>query len=229
LRDLPPAFRDVPSGVELVEQLTEAFSSHRGWIQAVGFVEDVELKLAGSGADVRRAFRGRFTLTQLSGPLGGPYGATLARIDGERPEVLAGVLVRAVSAGVSALCLSAEIRPALEQKSQGNPAGAFPAGAPAAAARPTARVGPLSAFAARVGAAPPPENDQEPLAELPERGDLVEHFAFGLCEVLKVEGDRLVLRDLRAHGRIREIASEKLSISGPLEHAGKRLYKLSRR
>jgi hypothetical protein len=190
----------------------------------VGFVEDVELKLAGSGADVRRSFRGRFTLVQLSGPLGGPYGATLSRIEGDAPEMLGGVLVRAVSAGVSALCLTAEIRRAAEPDPE-------PRRAPVdVAPRPVERAGtPVSSFAARVGVPRAAEDDSEPYHELPERSDLVEHFAFGLCEVLKVEGDRLVLRDLRGPGRIREIASEKLSISGPLEHDGKRLFKLSRR
>jgi hypothetical protein len=224
VKDLPPAFREIPSGVELVERLSEAFSSHRGWIQAVGFVEDVELKLAGAGADVRRSFRGRFTLVQLSGPLGGPYGATLSRIDQDRPELLAGVLVRGVSAGVSALCVSAEIRrPDLASEPKpGEASNPIP--------RPVERqAAPASAFAARVGVARPSDDDSEPFQELPGRADLVEHFAFGLCEVLKVEGDRLVLRDLRGPGRIREIASEKLSITGPVEHDGKRLFKLSRR
>ncbi|HSU38690.1 MAG TPA: hypothetical protein VLJ38_03950, partial [Polyangiaceae bacterium] len=91
MKDLPPAFRDIPSGGELVEALDEAFSRHRGWIQATGFVEEVELKLGSEGADVRRSFRGRFALASLGGPLGGPYGVTLARAAGDRVEVLAGV------------------------------------------------------------------------------------------------------------------------------------------
>ena len=45
MKDLPPAFRNIASGGELVEALEEAFSRHRGWIQATGFVEEVELKL----------------------------------------------------------------------------------------------------------------------------------------------------------------------------------------
>lgn len=223
MRDLPPAFREIPSGTELVERISEVFSKHRGWIQAVGFVEDVELKLASSGADIRRVFRGRFALAQLTGPLGGPYGATLSRLEGERTEVLGGVLVRAVSAGVSVLCLSADVG-----------AAAAPAPEPTGARAPVAEMPrppvPLSGFAARVGiGGPRHEEESEPAHELPERGDLVEHFAFGLCEVLKVEGDRLVLRDLRGQGRIREIASEKLAVSGPTEHDAKRLFKLSRR
>ncbi|HEX6276472.1 MAG TPA: hypothetical protein VFZ53_25700, partial [Polyangiaceae bacterium] len=88
------------------------------------------------------------------------------------------------------------------------------------------RAGKTSSFAARVGISAP--EDDEPIA-MPERGDLVEHFAFGLCEVLSVSGDRLVVRDLKGPGRIREIASERLAVSGPSEHDGKRLYRLTRR
>jgi hypothetical protein len=225
MKELPPAFRDVPSGGELVEAIDEAFSRHRGWIQATGFVEDVELKLGSDGADVRRTFRGRFALASLGGPLGGPYGVTLARAVGERIEVLAGVLVRARSGGVQALCVSsgdAPSRTAAEAGALEEPAAA-PAATPGFARRPL-----VSAFAAKVGVAGAAA-EAEVEHPVPERGDLVEHFAFGICEVLSVTGDRLVLRDLRGPGRIREIASERLSITGPVEHDGKRLFRLSRR
>jgi len=43
----------------------------------------------------------------------------------------------------------------------------------------------------------------------------LEHFAFGICEVLTVTGERIVLRDLGGPGRIREIASDRLSVTGP--------------
>jgi hypothetical protein len=227
MKDLPPAFRSIPSGGELGEALEEAFDKHRGWVQATGFVEEVELKLGGDGADVRRTFRGRYALAQLAGPLGGPYGVTLARAVGERVEVVAGVLVRARSGGVSALCIAAGDalpRPASElgdDKALGL--------SPRAAPEPSFAKRPLtSAFAARVGVSEAaPDDDDEPA--LPERGDLVEHFAFGVCEVLSVTGDRLVLRDLGRAGRIREIASERLSITGPSEHQGKRLFRLLKR
>lgn len=225
MRELPPAFRSVPSGGELVEALDEAFSRHRGWIQATGFVEDVELKLGSDGADVRRTFRGRFALASLGGPLGGPYGVTLARAAGDRVEVLAGVLVRARSGGVQALCVSsgdAPSRSSVEPGVADEPLG-VPVPAQGFARRPL-----VSAFAAKVGVSQGAADD-EAEASAPERGDLVEHFAFGICEVLSVTGDRLVLRDLRGSGRIREIASERLSITGPVEHDGKRLFRLSRR
>ena len=236
MKDLPPAFRNIPSGGELLEALDEAFSRHRGWIQATGFVEEVELKLGSEGADVRRSFRGRFALASLGGPLGGPYGVTLGRAAGDGVEVLAGVLVRARSGGVQALCVSSGDAPSrvaelsaaddalgVTAALAGRTPGATSTGTPGFARRPL-----VSAFASKVGVSRPVPDD-EPDAPSPEPGDLVEHFAFGICEVLTVTGDRLVLRDLGRQGRIREIASERLSITGPVEHDGKRLFRLARR
>jgi hypothetical protein len=71
------------------------------------------------------------------------------------------------------------------------------------------------------------EPDEEP--GRPERGDLVRHFAFGLCEVLQDTGDRLKLRDLNGPGRIREIAVDMLEISPAPVYNGKRVFKLSRK
>jgi hypothetical protein len=160
---------------------------------------------------------------------------TLARAAGERVEVLAGVLVRARSGGVQALCVSSGDAPSrvAELSAADDALGvtAALAGSRARAPAPAsgfARRPLVSAFASKVGvtrAAP----DEEADAARPERGDWVEHFAFGICEVLSVTGDRLVLRDLRGSGRTREIASERLSITGPVEHDGKRLFRLTRR
>lgn len=47
---------------------------------------------------------------------------------------------------------------------------------------------------------------------LPEPGDCVEHFAFGTCEVLKSEDERLHLR-LGKNGAIKEIAVQMLRVS----------------
>ncbi len=46
----------------------------------------------------------------------------------------------------------------------------------------------------------------------PEAGDQVEHFAFGKCDVLKSDGDRLHLK-VHKDGRIREIALEMLKVT----------------
>jgi predicted DNA-binding protein with PD1-like motif len=47
---------------------------------------------------------------------------------------------------------------------------------------------------------------------VPEPGDVVDHFAFGRCDVIKSDGDRLHLR-IHKDGRIREIALEMLRVT----------------
>jgi predicted DNA-binding protein with PD1-like motif len=83
------------------------------------------------------------------------------------------------------------------------------------------------------GAAPMPARPPRPGVDLdapfPEPGDAVEHFAFGPCDVLKSDGDRLHLK-VHKDGRIREIALEMLRVSRmPDVQHGKRRFKLERR
>ncbi|MDP9152288.1 MAG: hypothetical protein M3O36_20375, partial [Myxococcota bacterium] len=64
---------------------------------------------------------------------------------------------------------------------------------------------------------------------MPETGDLVDHFAFGLCQVLKTDGDRIHLR-VGKEGRVREIAMEMLRVSRlPDSPDGVHRFKLERR
>jgi hypothetical protein len=223
VKELPPAFRVLPSGGELLEQLASAFEDRRGWIQATGFVEDVELRLSGTSSEVRRAFAGRFTLVALGGPLGGPYGATLSRLENGTVSLLAGVLVRARSREVTAVCIGSGA-PRVDVAPP-----PVPAGKPVSPPNPARPPG-GSNFASRVGAAAALSDEEDAAgSESPERGDLVQHFAFGLCEVLSAAGERLVLRDAGGTGRIREIAIDRLAVTGPVEHDGKRLFRLERR
>lgn len=71
------------------------------------------------------------------------------------------------------------------------------------------------------------EEEEQPY---PDAGDVVEHFAFGRCEVVKSDGDRLHLR-LGKDGRIKEIALEMLRVTPlpPVEGATGRHYKLDRK
>jgi hypothetical protein len=55
-------------------------------------------------------------------------------------------------------------------------------------------------------------------APVPEPGDVVDHFAFGRCDVIKSDGDRLHLR-VHKDGRVREIALEMLRVT-PLGEPG---------
>jgi len=72
----------------------------------------------------------------------------------------------------------------------------------------------------------PEEEDQA----VPEPGDIVEHFAFGRCEVVKTDGDRLHLR-LPKDQRIKEIALEMLRVEliPPVEGETSKHYKLARK
>jgi predicted DNA-binding protein with PD1-like motif len=62
----------------------------------------------------------------------------------------------------------------------------------------------------------------------PEAGDVVEHFAFGSCEVLKSDGDRLHLK-VGKDGRIREIALEMLRVTLLTSDGETQRYRLDRK
>lgn len=64
----------------------------------------------------------------------------------------------------------------------------------------------------------------------PDAGDVVEHFAFGRCEVVKSDGDRLHLR-LGKDGRVKEIALEMLKVTPlpPVEGGANKHFKLDRK
>lgn len=223
-----PRLITIADGQDLLDALAEACGKAEGWVAAVGHVDSVELRVAGEGADVRKQLRGRLTLAQLSGPFGGPYFVTLARHTSQGSELVAGQLLGARSAGVTAtLALSSARGGVRELLDAAPPRGAErPASQPEAAAASEAAASGWAA-AAQAAAAELAEDDDEP--ERPGRGDLVRHFAFGLCEVLQDTGDRLKLRDLHGPGRIREIAVEVLEIAPAGEHDGRRVFKLSRK
>lgn len=224
-----PRLITIADGENLLDALAEACGKADGWLAAVGHVDSVELRVAGEGADVRKQLRGRLSLAQLSGPYGGPYFATLSRHTSTGSELVAGQLLGARSAGVTATLWTAQgsvrelvdAAPPRADAEPQKPAGEAQKAAPAAPG--------ISgwAAAAQAVAADLAEEEEEPAR--PARGDLVRHFAFGLCEVLQDTGDRLKLRDLHGAGRIREIAVDMLDISPAPEHNGKRVFKLTRK
>ncbi len=62
----------------------------------------------------------------------------------------------------------------------------------------------------------------------PQPGDFVEHFAFGTCEVLRSDGDRLHLK-VGKDGRIREIALEMLRVTLLTSDGETQRYRLDRK
>ena len=198
----------VPPGVELLEALAQ-LGVGDAWVNATGYVESVELRVAGEGGDATTEFRDRFNLLSLAGPRGGPFSVTLARRADAGLQVLGGELVRARSAGVNVTLM-----PATRETAMARPAGP---GAPATWA---------TAAAASAARARADERADDPV---PDAGDWVQHFAFGLCEVLTSDGDRLRIRDVDGPRRIREVALSMLRVTGPTESDGKRLFQLERR
>src|SRR6478735_3095831 len=103
-----PRLVTISDGENLLDALAEACGKADGWIAAVGHVDSVEIRVAGEGADVRKQLRGRLTLAQLSGPYGGPYFATLSRHTSVGSELVAGQLLGARSAAVTATLWTAQ-------------------------------------------------------------------------------------------------------------------------
>jgi hypothetical protein len=218
-----PRLVTIADGENLLDALAEACGKADGWIAAVGHVDSVELRVAGEGADVRKQLRGRLTLAQLSGPFGGPYFATLSRHTSTGSELVAGQLLGARSAGVTSTLWVAQ--GSVRELVDAAPPRAEPAAQPEVSAKAPAASG-WAAAASAVAAELAEEEEEE---AHPARGDLVRHFAFGLCEVLQETGDRLKLRDMHGPGRIREIATDMLDISLQGEQNGKRVFKLNRK
>jgi len=198
-------------GIDLLEGLGR-LGSGDGWVSGSGQVEEVELRVAAEGADRVTVLSGRFQLTSLMGPRGGPFVVTLARLSDSGAQVLGGELVSARSAGVTAI-----FQPAVRE-----------AAAPVVGKAPGTQATWKTAAAASAATAAREEQD-EGEESAPEIGDLVQHFAFGLCEVLTAEGDRLRIRDVEGPRRVREVAMSMLRVSGPIESNGKRVFQLTRR
>jgi hypothetical protein len=123
-------------------------------------------------------------------------------------QVLGGVLLRARSAGITVAVHAASTSDV---------------GVAASSKSPWVKAAAVSAaIAAR-------EAVEEVDVPSPEAGDLVDHFAFGLCEVVTSDGDRLKIRDAKQPGRIREVSMTMLNVLEPTESEGKRLFRLARR
>lgn len=113
---------------------------------------------------------------------------------------------------------------------------AAPPPAPAPPAAEPVRPKPSATFSGSSGAMPQriarpveAETEDDPV---PEPGDTVEHFAFGRCEVVKTDGDRLHVR-LCKDQRIKEIALEMLKVTALPDEEGaatnSRHWKLARK
>ncbi len=230
-----------------------------GWIRASGVLSEIELRaysadLGGYG-EVRRIAGPAHVLVldACIGVAGGDASFSLRGLfarEGDRGmETLAGEIVTARVVALEAMVTSLDdlalpraIDPDAGIWLLGNPTGTGRPGERAPSPAWSEAIA-SSAVAKEKAAAAPVRSGQgipQRIARpevayedspLPEPGDVVEHFAFGTCEVLKSDGDRLHLK-VAKDSRIREIALEMLRVtlvSGESTEPGKRRYKLDRK
>jgi len=207
----------VPLGGDVVAFVAKLAQSGAGWVTAVGYLDGVEIAVVrGSGEDVQ-SVPGRVTLVSLLGPVLGPLMVTLVRSDTGGSSLVAGRLVKARSAGVE---FAVEV-------------------APVGTVAATSAVAAIEAATAAPGWAevteprapepiPRPGDEDDEADETPKSGDRVDHFVFGLCEVMVVRGERMKIKDV-ASGKLREIHVGAFKVKKPVTLDGKRVFKLMKR
>lgn len=210
----------VPEGEELVAYFDGLDAASGAWVNAAGKVEGVEVSIVLSGGEERvERVPGRVALVSLSGARGGALYAVLAQADASGAKLWGGRLVKARAVDV-AFALGGEAK--AEPRGGEAPA----QGVRDAAAKPPAAGAPAPSGWAALAAHAPDDDEAE---EMPRYGDRVDHFVFGLCDVMVVRGDRLKIRDVHGPGRLREIAIGAVRVLPPEVHEGKRVFKLSKR
>jgi hypothetical protein len=211
----------VPDGDEIVAFVAALPAG--SFVAAAGWVEGVELSVTRSGADEVRAVPGRVALLSLSGPAPGPLMVVLSRPDGE--GVVGGRLLKARSAGVAVgVTAGAAVTPAAAARADRTAAGTNESGAKPATAAP-----PSQAASGWAALATIPREDDDETDEAPKFGDRVNHFVFGLCDVMVVRGERMKIRDVHGPGRLREIHLNAVKVLAPTVEDGKRVFKLAKR
>jgi hypothetical protein len=232
-----PRWFAVPEGADFVEYTKRELAGESGWLHAHGVIEGVELAIPAQTNPVRRVLEGRALMVSCVGPARGPFSVVLARAaEGRRdpgaPETFSGWLVRgrvlevtAVVTPVPAMIPAQALpEPPVLRRVSASPS---PLGAEEVAATSRWAAAAAASAAAAEEATEAAEVDEED--NFPAAGDRVQHFAFGLCDVLMSDGESLKIRDVREHGRIREIRADVLLISKPALKDGKRVFKLTRR
>ena len=233
------------TGSELASALRAEGAS--AWVRARGKLSDVELR-AHDGSTVTLSVSGAgasLTLVSLEGRASGELTALVAHADALGTRLVTGELVAAFTAAPVDACILHESHASSEAPArESRESRAVPL---AAESEPSfAKAIEASASNVAFSPAPPAKGSAPSLTQaipsrpvkpqsaaeeavVPDAGDRVEHFAFGSCEVLKSDGDRLHLR-LGKDGRIKEIALEMLKVTElPGDDAPGRRFKLERR
>jgi len=235
----------ISEGADLVAAAKDFASQGRAWARAAGPLSAVELRRAGHEA---QTLDGDLLLVSLEGPCEGPLVGLVSVRDPLSTHLVAGEVLAALTSATTTMCIlhesvtaapksevlvarAAEVAPAapsLESQPALPPSSPHAVDVPRDAA-PARISSPNVTLAAAIPARPVKAAAAETEMVFPDAGDRVEHFAFGSCEVLKSDGDRLHLR-LGKDGKIKEIAVEMLKVSElPSDGAPGRRFKLERR
>ena len=229
---------ELPEGLtDLLED--EAVAA--GVLRGHGVLVDASIRVhspLGGALGTVRTLVGESQLVVLDGSIGMAGGhpiaelrAVLARETDLGVETVAGSLVagRVLRAELVILALD-DVAVALDPNAPPPPRASAPqlpfdrASEPRAIERAVERAPSPWADAVKASAAAPAQNPKSPPkpplraaqveddTPFPDHGDLVDHFAFGNCEVLKGDGDRIHVK-VGKDGRIREIALEMLKVT----------------
>ena len=239
----------IPEGADIVAAAKDYAAQGRGWARAAGPLSAVELRRAGHEA---QTLDGDLLLVSLEGPCEGPLVGLVSVRDPLSTHLVAGEVLAALASSTTSMCIMHESRgdQSGAVRSEASSTAAIAPAAPSLESQPSLPLpSHVPAREVDVPREPPPARISSPNVTLaqaiparptkaaaaedeslaPEAGDWVEHFAFGTCEVIKSDGDRLHLR-LGKDGKIKEIAVEMLKVTElPAGDRPCRRFKLERR
>lgn len=232
----------IAAGSDLVAAARDLGKAGRSWFRASGNLSAVEVRRSGHEA---LTLDGDALLVSLEGPCEGPLFGLVSHADALGTRLVAGEVIAALTSTTTVVCVLTEEaeapvlvpEPSLAPRvpsHHSEPAlpPSSPSSAPVIAELPR-DVPPARGSAPSLGAAIPPRPARARVDEVdtvfPDAGDRVEHFAFGACEVVQSDGDRLHVR-LGKDGRIKELALAMLKVTElPEDGAPGRRFKLERR
>lgn len=234
----------IPEGADIVAAAKDYAAQGRGWARAAGPLSAVELRRAGHEA---QTLDGDLLLVSLEGPCEGPLVGLVSVRDPLSTHLVAGEVLAALASSTTTMCILHE---SSDRPREAPSTAAMAPATPSLESQPA--LPPEPPREVEVPREPPPARISSPNVTLaqaiparpvravtaheeapsPEAGDTVEHFAFGTCEVVKSDGERLHVR-LGKDGKIKEIAIEMLKVTELPPHEGGerpgRRFKLERR
>lgn len=190
--------RAIPDDEDLVSFVEGLALAAGSWVSGIGTLADAVLALPGT--DGTEVSREFPGVHALVG-FAGPAGGPWMATLASPGTVAGGRVVSGRARGVTLL---------VQEPAPGS-AGKAPA--------PAARGTPLR---------PSTPADDDEADEAPRFGDRVEHFVFGLCDVMVVREERMKIRDAGG-GKLREIHLGAVKVLKPVEQDGRRVFKLVRR